>query len=703
MPKPATVPRYCNTLRVYGVLGVFILTSFHLSAQSSFRLPPDWQKLTGANARLAVLRSMIADSVEAGRRDRIPAMAWYGLSIAAVTPTDTLAHMFYQFLGDHYDGRNSDSAAWYFQRSLRTNTAHQNQLNRLYKQQSLLYIYTGMYLKDSILHYIRELEKSISVLPDSDRSKLNVSNTLATSYQAISRYDDAIRYFRFVITQATKLRDSALLLNSFVNTGVAYNQTGNDRQAVYYTLQAIPFIGNDEYAALITYANVSDYYSSLGILDSSRLFLARAEKLAAKSNDEQAINAIALRKANIYVAENKPGLAEPILKQTLAFFSTHEPGQDLVNNLLIYASLDTLQGNLPAAEAHLLDLYKITTRLDQAAYKSTNLRFLSIVNERMGDYRDAYHYQLQYTAIDDSIRSEKVLENFSALQTEYETYKKEERINLLQKEGLIKDLRIREANRKRTIYIGGAAVLLGLLLLLLYIRHLRGKTILERTKASLEMKALRSQMNPHFIFNSLNSIQKYIWENKREDASEYLTRFARLIRLVLENSRREAIPLSDELDALRLYIEMEHRRNNQGFDYRISISEQVDPEQTCIAPLLLQPYVENAIWHGLSAKEGRGQLSVNISRENGSIRCVVEDDGIGRAAASAARKGSIHQSLAMNISDERIRWLRQGQKKNATVSIEDLFIAGEPAGTRVTILLPVVMNKVNPPLIEEHD
>ena len=140
------------------------------------------------------------------------------------------------------------------------------------------------------------------------------------------------------------------------------------------------------------------------------------------------------------------------------------------------------------------------------------------------------------------------------------------------------------------------------------------KTAINKGMAELEMKALRSQMNPHFIFNSLNSIQKYIWENRKEDASEYLIKFARLIRLVLENSLHTSVKLSDELAALRLYIEMEHRRNNQKFDYSIIVNDNIDEDKTYISPLLLQPYIENAIWHGLSQKEGRGKLNVAILR-----------------------------------------------------------------------------------------
>ena len=206
------------------------------------------------------------------------------------------------------------------------------------------------------------------------------------------------------------------------------------------------------------------------------------------------------------------------------------------------------------------------------------------------------------------------------------------------------------------------------------------------------MKALRSQMNPHFIFNSLNSIQKYIWENKKEDASEYLIKFARLIRLVLENSLHTSVKLFDELAALRLYIEMEHRRNNQKFDYSLIVSDNVDEEKTFITPLLLQPYVENAIWHGLSQKEERGKLSVFIERNEIALICIIEDDGIGRKRAAEIQLNKINKtSLAMNISSERIAWLQKDTGNTAAVEIMDKYDGINATGTKVILNLPLII------------
>ena len=218
------------------------------------------------------------------------------------------------------------------------------------------------------------------------------------------------------------------------------------------------------------------------------------------------------------------------------------------------------------------------------------------------------------------------------------------------------------------------------------------KTAINKSIEQLETKALRSQMNPHFIFNSLNSIQKYIWENRKEDASEYLTKFARLIRLVLENSLHHSVKLTEELGALRLYIEMEHRRNNQKFDYSISVNDNVDAEATYISPLLLQPYVENAIWHGLSEKEGRGKLTVSIERNGNALICIIDDNGIGRKRSAETKANKVHKSsLGMNISEQRIERLQKDTGLIAAVDIEDKYEENISTGTAVTLTLPLIL------------
>ncbi len=215
----------------------------------------------------------------------------------------------------------------------------------------------------------------------------------------------------------------------------------------------------------------------------------------------------------------------------------------------------------------------------------------------------------------------------------------------------------------------------------------------ERKLADMEMSALRAQMNPHFIFNSLNSIEYYIISNEPEKASDYLNRFSRLIRLILQNSKSTIVPLKDDLEALKLYIEIESMRFDNLFDYEIKIEEGMDIEKIKVPPMLLQPYVENAIWHGLLQKEGeKGRIDLILRRDNGSLICLIEDNGIGREAAEKLRSKSAsrRKSFGMKITSDRLETLNQLANTKASVQIFDLKNNKDEAkGTRVELVIPL--------------
>ena len=219
------------------------------------------------------------------------------------------------------------------------------------------------------------------------------------------------------------------------------------------------------------------------------------------------------------------------------------------------------------------------------------------------------------------------------------------------------------------------------------------ETAFEQKLSSTEMTALRAQMNPHFIFNCLNSIKLYTMQNDTDRASDYLSRFARLIRLVLENSRSERITLHSELEALRLYIELEAMRFKQKVQYAINVSSDVDQQYLRIPPLLLQPYVENAIWHGLMHKAEGGTVTVSIRQPTDTHLCVtITDDGVGRARATELRSKSAgaHKSFGMQVTADRIRMINHLYNIQTDVTIHDLIAAdGQPAGTEVVLQIPV--------------
>lgn len=220
------------------------------------------------------------------------------------------------------------------------------------------------------------------------------------------------------------------------------------------------------------------------------------------------------------------------------------------------------------------------------------------------------------------------------------------------------------------------------------------KSDFEKQILKVEMNALRAQMNPHFLFNCLNSIERFIIKNDTLKASEYLNDFARLIRLILQNSRANYISLADELETLELYLRMESLRFIKQFNYQITVDAAIQPDNFNIPPMLIQPFIENAIWHGLMHKAdiSKGNLKIDFTQQNAYLICTVEDDGIGRAAAQAIKNRRIDsskKSLGMKITKDRIAMLNRLHNVNTSIEIIDLVDDdGIGCGTRVVLKIP---------------
>lgn len=210
--------------------------------------------------------------------------------------------------------------------------------------------------------------------------------------------------------------------------------------------------------------------------------------------------------------------------------------------------------------------------------------------------------------------------------------------------------------------------------------------------SKIELKALRSQMNPHFVFNSLNSIQHYIINNKSDEAFKYLSKFARLIRMILNYSDKPTVTVGEDLETLKLYIELEKMRFEDKFEYDIQVDESVEQDYDIMPPMLMQPYVENAILHGLNPKPEKGQLNIRLRSENNFLICTISDNGIGREKSSEIKHGGAknHRSLGMKITEERLKILNEINASHLSVVVTDIRDAeGNSAGTKVELFIPL--------------
>lgn len=213
--------------------------------------------------------------------------------------------------------------------------------------------------------------------------------------------------------------------------------------------------------------------------------------------------------------------------------------------------------------------------------------------------------------------------------------------------------------------------------------------LLQQRLMQSEMRALRSQMNPHFIFNAINSIQHYVLTNERELANKYLVKFSRLMRNILDLSKEELICLGDELETVNLYLEIESLRFNDAFSFSIRCDSSVDPSKVKIPPMLIQPFAENAIWHGLLLKDGPKELVITINRDNGKLRIAVDDNGIGRESAGRFRNQELRRrSHGMEITRSRLDVLKAVHGIDITMHVIDKTDeASRSAGTRVVLEL----------------
>ena len=262
------------------------------------------------------------------------------------------------------------------------------------------------------------------------------------------------------------------------------------------------------------------------------------------------------------------------------------------------------------------------------------------------------------------------------------------------KESLKIDFKIKKHYTETFIFI--IFIILSIILIIgtiLFVIYKNLKKNIENVKKLLyaEQKALRSQMNPHFIFNALNSIRRYILENDSDTADEYLTSFASLMRLVLENSKQNMISLETEIQTLHLYLELEKMRFDETFIFEITKEQGIDMQSAMIPPMLIQPFLENAIWHGLAPKSMGGILKINFKTENKNLICTIKDNGIGRtesAIISKKRKG--HVSTGIKNIEERIDLINLLSKRSIEIHTIDLFDNKKnPEGTKIIIFFPL--------------
>lgn len=261
----------------------------------------------------------------------------------------------------------------------------------------------------------------------------------------------------------------------------------------------------------------------------------------------------------------------------------------------------------------------------------------------------------------------------------------EDKIRQLEKEKSLKDELITKKNTFNYFLLGSIG-----LLLLLFSWIVKSLFSIKTKNKEIALQSLRREMNPHFIFNSLNSVNQFIAENKEREANKYLTSYSNLMRNTMENSNKDFITLDNELGQLKKYLELEHLRFQDKFDFKISVDPELDTERTMVPNMIIQPHLENAIWHGLRYLETKGLLELRVDLTNGKVTIRIEDNGIGLAKSQELKTDNqkTHHSRGMSNTKERIGLLNELYKKNITFQIYEK--ASPETGTIVEITCPLI-------------
>ena len=313
--------------------------------------------------------------------------------------------------------------------------------------------------------------------------------------------------------------------------------------------------------------------------------------------------------------------------------------------------------------------------------------------EKAGDYDKALGAYKQFVKTKDSLIREQENEKLLALKLEAELSDRDKHIDLLKKEASLNhlqfDLALKEKeDEARVSRIMMYSLVAGISILLIsLIIFLRGNKEKKKANKLLLLKSLRTQMNPHFIFNSLNSVNSFISQSDERSANKYLSEFSRLMRMVLENSKHDFVSLTSELKTLELYLGLEHLRFEDKFDFQFDVKVE-SSDEVKVPPMLIQPYIENAVWHGLRYKEQKGMLKVVCSESENRLYWIIQDNGIGRSRSQELK--TTHQSegksTGMKNTEERLRIIKQLYNQDISLTVSDLNDDG--TGTKVEIEIP---------------
>ena len=559
-------------------------------------------------------------------------------------------------------------------------------------------------------------------------------NALGTSFRNISHYDEAISMHERALRISREIENLEMEVLSLNMLGVVYRRMDAIRSALDYHKEALDLAEAEaspsleiERSIAVSQNSMGNIYLALKQYDLALEQFHKSLKIETRLDNQLGL---AINNHNIGYAKEKKGLLNEALEHyQLSLRYNNEIDSD-IGRVICYNSIgkiyilqDDYQTALPIINRALkkaievndqyyiatsyLNLGLIQLRKNQYDVSKENLNkalsiaknynlksseieaynYLSELHEKTGDVNTALSYYKDHIKLEETLTSERNLQYVNDLIIKYESEKKNNQIKELASENEIVKLKL--AQNKKTLLLS----LLGgfLIVIILFVLYRQRQLRNEKRIVTLEQEMLRNQMNPHFIFNSLNSIKLYIINNEKENAVYYLNKFSKLIRKILVASTEKEISLEGELETMSLYMNIENIRFSNGINYHVNIDPNVNTSTVKVPSLILQPFLENAIWHGLSTKSENKEITINIEKTNHShVSISITDNGIGRKASQKIKneKKLKRQSVGIEITKARLENFSKNFNDDYALDIIDLFEAGKPTGTKVVLSIP---------------
>ncbi|MEI6346900.1 MAG: tetratricopeptide repeat protein [Bacteroidota bacterium] len=497
----------------------------------------------------------------------------------------------------------------------------------------------------ALLFYQRAL-KIYEQLNDT-KSIAFAENNIGIVYQEMNLFDLSLAFQQKAFRHKQQLKDTSGMASTLNNIGVIYESLKLDfNKALIYYKQALTLyekLGNNlQIATLLN--NIGLIYLKQNNLPDAEVNLTNAFIIRKSLNDKHGEASSLLNLAQLALKQSKPTDAIEKVSKSIALY------------LVIGSKTKLSEGYQTLAQA----------------YEKTN------------NYQQALNGYKNYVAYRDTIYNENNQKSIHEMQAKYDYDVNQKQLVILEKDN---ELKSKQLSKNRWILINLLIVfILTIALVIFYIRQNKIKQ--EHLQLNTKHQLFRAQMNPHFIFNALASVQKFVIDNNKELGSSYITRFGRLMRKTLENSTREYVPLSEELEVLKDYTAFQQLRFNHKFSVQFNIDPQIECDLLEMPPMLIQPFLENAIEHGV-ATINNGKIEVDIKLHENHLTITITDNGVG-INHNKNKKNTNHKSMAISIINERIKLLSKSKKTNKLIEITDLS-EENPAqsGTKIIFEIPI--------------